>query len=359
MKGSLGIPGAAGRPDWSAVRDTLDLAAVATRLLGPAPGRRGVRGRRLWWSCPFHEEDNPSFAIVPGQSWYRCFGCNARGDAVDLVRKLNPGMTFPEAVALLDGPPARWGPAPPRPARRAAPEALPGAWRESAAALVADAERRLWTPSGAEALRYLQGGRGLAEETIRQARLGSAPGRGITIPWFDRIGPTLVNVRRPPGSSPKYMAIRGGRRGGLYPGPGAIRPGLPGVVVEGEFDALLLGQELGELAGVVTLGSASGGPSPEVLAALLGAAPWFVATDADQAGDKAAARWPARARRVRPPAPFKDWTEARQGGVDLRRWWGEILSGNDRPQIFTWSDLSRMRWGPALGGRTEQGIDRR
>src|SRR4051794_30050578 len=32
-----------GRLDWSAIRDTIDLAAVATTLLGTPPGRRGTR----------------------------------------------------------------------------------------------------------------------------------------------------------------------------------------------------------------------------------------------------------------------------------------------------------------------------
>jgi hypothetical protein len=126
------------------------------------------------------------------------------------------------------------------------------------------------------------------------------------------------------------------------------------VVVEGEFDALALGEALGELAAVVTLGSASQRPGPGILGRMLAAAPWFVATDRDEAGDTAAAGWPARARRVRPPEPFKDWTEARQGGVDLSRWWTDILAGIDRPPLFTWPELSRMRWD---GADEAPGID--
>src|SRR5437764_8934423 len=91
------------RIDWKIDRERIDLAAVATRLLGPAPGRRGERGRRLWWNCPFHEDSNPSLAVDPGKSWWRCYGCDAHGDAVDLVRRMNPGMTFPEAIAFLTG----------------------------------------------------------------------------------------------------------------------------------------------------------------------------------------------------------------------------------------------------------------
>src|SRR5205823_3658421 len=63
------------RIDWKTERERIDLAAVATRLLGPAPGRRGERGRRLWWSCPFHTDPNPSFAVDPGKPFWKCYGC--------------------------------------------------------------------------------------------------------------------------------------------------------------------------------------------------------------------------------------------------------------------------------------------
>jgi hypothetical protein len=78
---------------------------------------------------------------------------------------------------------------------------------------------------------------------------------------------------------------------------------------------------------------------------MLAAWPWYIATDLDEAGDKAADAWPAPTRRVRPPGAFKDWTEAHQAGVDLRRWWGEILAGVDRPALFAWDELASWRWG--------------
>jgi hypothetical protein len=81
---------------------------------------------------------------------------------------------------------------------------------------------------------------------------------------------------------------------------------------------------------------------------------WFVATDGDEAGDKAAAGWPARARRVRPPGRFKDWTEAAQAGLDLARWWRDILAGVDRPPLFSWPELAGWRWG---GADEATGID--
>ncbi len=78
---------------------------------------------------------------------------------------------------------------------------------------------------------------------------------------------------------------------------------------------------------------------------------WYLAHDADPAGDRAAAGWPARAVRVRPPVG-KDWTESAQygehlghKGVDLARWWRDRLGGVENPELFTWDELSTWRWG--------------
>jgi hypothetical protein len=230
------------------------------------------------------------------------------------------------------------------------PKGLPEA---DALALVIEAAARLWRPEGSDALAHLTGRRGLSVETIRTARLGAVvepmalPGRprGIVIPWFDGERLALVKLRQPEGRKPKYREVYRDRPA-VFPDPRSIRPGRPLVIVEGEFDALLLGQELAELAAVATLGSASGRPDPSILGTMLAAAPWFIATDRDEAGEKAAAAWPGRSRRVPPPAPFKDWTEARQGGVNLRRWWSDRLGGGETPALFSWDDLAGWRWGP-------------
>src|SRR3954454_21643545 len=104
------------RTDWQAERERIDLAAVATSILGPSPGRRGERGRRLWWPCPFHDDNNPSFCVEPGKGWWKCFGCGASGDTAKLVMRLE-AKTFPEAIASLTGEPTlkRHGKPPVRP----------------------------------------------------------------------------------------------------------------------------------------------------------------------------------------------------------------------------------------------------
>jgi hypothetical protein len=292
------------------------------------------------------------------------------------------GMTFPEAVAALTGRPAPSGTRRHRPTPKPEPRPTPDP-EADALALVESAAARLWTPEGTEAVAYLRG-RGLRDETIRSARLGwtsraagipwSPP--GVVIPWY--AGGRLVFVkgrvddawraaipegRRPP----KYLAPRGWTPPRtLYPSPEAVRQGMPLVITEGELDALLLGQALGERAAAVTLGSATGGRDrdgidPDILGVLLSAGRWYIATDADDAGDRAADAWALypRARRVRPPGPFKDWSEAGTDApgttgtaLNLSRWWGDILAGCDAPPLFSWEELAGWRWGLAMGDPT-------
>ncbi len=352
------FPSSTNRLDWQAERDRIDLASVAINLLGPAPGRRGERGRKLWWCCPFHADANPSFVIDPGKPRWKCFGCGEHGDAASLVMRLE-NLTFPEAVRRLTGGPL--GPTTCRPTPRPTAPPIPGGPKglpaSDALALVESSQDRLWSSKGAEALAYLTHERGLTEATIRAFRVGWSPSvsllsssgrpwtaRGVVLPWFDGDRLALVKVRQPEGSTPKYAEAFRDRSSVFSGTPTTARPGSPLVVVEGEFDALLLGQELSGLAMVVTFGPASVHPDLATRDRFGGFRPCHVAHDADEAGDGAAAKWPARSMRVRPPAPFKDWTEAKQGGVDLRRWWADRLAGNLDP----WADYAARFWGPGL-----------
>jgi DNA primase len=344
--------------DWRAVRDSIDLVATATSLLGPPLKREG---RRLLWRCPLHDDRNPSFGVDPVRQTWKCWPCGLGGDAAALVMRLQ-NCTFPEAVAYLTGDLALSGksrgrsdklmrpnPAPrPSTAPRPVPKGLPEA---DALALIIEAEARLWSAEWANKAAYLGGPkRCLGPDTIRAARLGLVPSGvegipwgapGFTIPWLldgrlamvklrvaddwrERYAREYPNRKQPP----KYLEIfRDPSRLVCYPGPEAIRPGRPLLIPEGEFERLLLFQELQSLdVSVVTLGSASARPEGRALLTMLPAPRWFIATDADDAGEQAAACWPARARRVRPPEPFTDWTEAKAGGVDLCRFWAAILA---------------------------------
>ena len=71
---------------------SLPVEAVAERL-----GLRVVRHKSL---CPFHDDHHASLSYSPSRNTFRCFVCDARGGAIDLVmRHLN--MSFPDACRWL------------------------------------------------------------------------------------------------------------------------------------------------------------------------------------------------------------------------------------------------------------------
>ncbi len=121
-------------------------------------------------SCPFHADRTPSFRVYPDSKRFKCFGCGARGDAFEFVRRFD-GKDFRTAVRELA---AEAGVALPGGDATAAP-ADPGrhALERACEAALSHWVERLWGPSGAEARRYLQT-RGIDETTARLFRVGWA-----------------------------------------------------------------------------------------------------------------------------------------------------------------------------------------
>lgn len=58
------------------------------------------RGRTYWGCCPFHQEKTPSFSVSPEKGLFYCFGCQAGGDVVSFLMKVN-NLTFMEAAKKL------------------------------------------------------------------------------------------------------------------------------------------------------------------------------------------------------------------------------------------------------------------
>ena len=58
------------------------------------------KGQNLWACCPFHHEKTPSFAVNLSKGFYKCFGCEAAGDAITFIREME-GISFVEAVKYL------------------------------------------------------------------------------------------------------------------------------------------------------------------------------------------------------------------------------------------------------------------
>ena len=98
--------------------------------------------------------------------------------------------------------------------------------------------------------------------------------------------------------------------------------GEPAILAEGEFDALLLWRDVGDLVGVATLGSCNRGLSGRALRYLLGCPRLLVAYDVDAEGEKGDERLrqlSPRMRRIRPPVG-EDVTALWKVGGRVRDW---------------------------------------
>src|SRR5580692_3670125 len=57
-------------------------------------------GNRYAGLCPFHNEKTPSFSIYAEHQFFKCFGCDAKGDVFNFVMMIE-GLTFWEALRKL------------------------------------------------------------------------------------------------------------------------------------------------------------------------------------------------------------------------------------------------------------------
>jgi hypothetical protein len=195
----------------------------------------------------------------------------------------------------------------------------------------------------AVAWHYLRVHRGLLPDTIRRAMLGFNPDGGLlpdgsTFPpgihipcmageqlWYvkARLPKVALEASRKGGRPlPKYMMLRGSRTA-LF-NADALPGARVAVVVEGEFDALLLGQFLPDGWAAVTMGGAGSLPDERFLPYFSGIERVLLGFDADPAGRRALASWQRLLgwAEAAPPLPagVKDVTEFWQQDGDLRGW---------------------------------------
>ncbi|MCI9039299.1 MAG: DNA primase [Clostridia bacterium] len=57
-------------------------------------------GRNFFGICPFHKEKSPSFAVSPDKQIFHCFGCNAGGNVIHFISKIE-SLNFRETIELL------------------------------------------------------------------------------------------------------------------------------------------------------------------------------------------------------------------------------------------------------------------
>jgi DNA primase len=319
--------------DTRRLKETCDLRHFVEQDLGPPPIRSG---RVSLYKCPFHNE-RKGYSLAVWADGYRCFGkCDTVGDVFDWLMRFRL-LSFPEALALLGNPVEHTGPALPTVCPLSS-EPPPADWQAAARQVVDAAEETLWSSDGEPALNYLLE-RGLNTDTIREARLGYVPGGlydwreraglkvpcGILIPWFANGALWAVKVRRASGM-PKYVQIAGGSSHGLY-NADSLSDNSSTLFCEGEFDALLVHQEAGDMVSAVTLGSAAARLTARWYCQLVRHRTILVSYDRDPAGERGTQRLLCLSARFRalPVPDRKDISDFYLNGGDIFSWIAKAL----------------------------------
>ncbi|MFE3837142.1 DNA primase [Pseudogemmobacter sonorensis] len=82
------------------LRNRISLSAVVGRKV-TWDMRKSNMAKGDWWApCPFHQEKSASFHVDDRKGFYYCFGCHAKGDALNFLRE-SENLSFIEAVAVL------------------------------------------------------------------------------------------------------------------------------------------------------------------------------------------------------------------------------------------------------------------
>lgn len=156
-------------------RDRVFEAVDMLALVGARTELRRRGGDSYFGLCPFHDERTPSFQVRPDRKHYYCFGCQSSGDPFSFVMETE-GLDFKGA---LEGLADRFGVAlqtededPAAASRRQRRERL-YAVLDRATVFYA---RYLWESAEAAPARAYLLGRGLPEETLKEFRVGYAPG---------------------------------------------------------------------------------------------------------------------------------------------------------------------------------------
>lgn len=147
------------------VRERVDMIALVQR--------HGVElkksGRSYKGLCPFHGEKSPSFYVWPDEKRFKCFGCQAGGDAISFVQRLL-GKTFIDTLRDLAkeyGVDLETGVDPAMTEKQQVKDATDFAAQHFS--------ERLWDPVvGRHARDYLHS-RGLTDDLIKAFGLGWAP----------------------------------------------------------------------------------------------------------------------------------------------------------------------------------------
>lgn len=128
------------------------------------------RGRSITGLCPFHSEKTPSFHVSSDKQLFYCFGCGTGGDVITFIMKIE-NLSYIEAVEFLA---AKVGLEVPQNNVDDKVSKLKGRILEINRETAKFFYKALNAPQGAEALSYLKN-RKLDDKTITRFGLGFAP----------------------------------------------------------------------------------------------------------------------------------------------------------------------------------------
>jgi len=151
------------------LREQVDIVRVVGEYV-----RLRRAGQRYSGLCPFHNEKTPSFSVSPEHQYFRCFGCDAKGDVFKFVMMIE-GLTFFEALKKLAD---QNGIALPKQSFASDDETrLKASLYEMHEIAVEHFRSNLAGPNGAAARAYLAK-RGVSQAVVEQFGLGLADGSG-------------------------------------------------------------------------------------------------------------------------------------------------------------------------------------
>jgi len=392
--------------DLERVRAEADLLALA---LGDTPLVRVASSGGGEWAgpCPICRAGEDRFRVQPhgpnGPRWLcrKCTGGKWRSvidyiamrDGLDPRKAEDLAEICRRALGGHDLPSTSGPRVSPQPEARPAASAPALDWQDAAKQVIAECQATLWDPKYAKVLDYLRA-RGLRDATIRAFSLGycatgekSAYGRkiaglyiprGVLIPGLARGRVWYLKIRLLPGvpcrcqkckspmdgagvcphcgESNKYRGVKGNKTASIFAadllGRG-VRPVC--LFVEGEFDAMLAWQELGDLLPTATLGSATNRPDLATWGRyFINKSAVLLAYDRDEAGQRGAqALGELSSYAVAAPLPegqWKDLTDFYLAGGDLRQWLEPIVERYDPLNIEGDTPMlaQALRWGAVV-----------
>ncbi len=153
--------------------------------------KRSGSAHRYLGLCPFHSEKTPSFNVHGQSQFYKCFGCDAKGDVFTFVQEIE-SLTFPETLKTLA---ERYGIPMPQRSSSDDPESRRRdailEMHEIAASLF---QANLRGPGGAEARGYLSS-RGVSSQAADEFRLGLSDVSGQQLTnRLKKFGPDLLEA---------------------------------------------------------------------------------------------------------------------------------------------------------------------